>query len=169
MNAFHALTLSALSLAMFTVGCGAEPDGANVDHSSAVTSNTGYGYEFEDDDLLAPKDTTAAASPSGAIKDGRLAPEAIRDAVRAHAGEIKACHDAAQKRDPAVSGKVTVHFVIRPDGSVEGPKDNGSTVKDEAMLQCMTGAFGGMKFPTSTGGPITVVYPLVFARCARSS
>jgi outer membrane biosynthesis protein TonB len=164
MSIHHAPILVALSLAIAAVGCGAEPDAVTSEHGSALTSGAGYGYEFADDNVLAP----AAAEQSqpnagGESVGGRVRPEVIRDVVRAHAGEIQICRDAARQRNPAVAGKVAVHFVIHPDGSVEDAKDSGSTVQDDALIQCVVGAVGAIHFAASTAGLITVVYPIVFS------
>jgi outer membrane biosynthesis protein TonB len=152
-----------LSLLITAVGGGAEPDAVTSEHGSAVTSAAGYGYEFADDNVLAPP----AAAPnepngSGESAGGRVRPEVIQSVIRTHAAEIKVCRDAALLRNPAVAGKVAVHFVINPDGSVEGAKDSGSTVQDAAMIQCVIGAVGAIHFAASTAGLITVVYPIVF-------
>jgi outer membrane biosynthesis protein TonB len=163
MSIHHAPILVALSLSLALVGCGAEPDAVTSEHGSAVTAAAGYGYEFADDNVLAPPAAEASApNGGGESAGGRVRPEVIRDVVRAHAAEIKVCRDAALQRTPAIAGTVSVHFVINPDGSVEGAKDSGSTVQDAAMIQCVVGAVGAFHFAASTAGLITVVYPIVF-------
>jgi outer membrane biosynthesis protein TonB len=165
MKAHHASFVAALSLALALplVGCGAEPDGATTERGSALISNAGYGYEFEDDNVVAPSAPPAAApATSPAVLGGRVAPELLQNVVRAHAAEINTCHAAAQQRNAAVSGKIVVHFVIQADGTVDGARDAGSTVTDAAMIGCVVGAFSGFHFPASTAGLITAVYPLLF-------
>lgn len=163
MSIHHAPILVALSLSLALVGCGAEPDAVTSEHGSAVTSASDYGYEFADDNVLAPAAAVPNAPNSGGDSaGGRVRPEVIQSVVRAHAAEIKVCRDAAVQRNPAMAGKVAVHFVINADGSVEGAKDSGSTVQDAAMIQCVVGAVGAFHFAASTAGLITVVYPIVF-------
>jgi outer membrane biosynthesis protein TonB len=163
MSIHHAPILVALSLSLALVACGAEPDAVTSEHGSALTNAAGYGYEFADDNVLAPSPAEKNEQGGGASVGGRMRPEVIRDVVRAHAGELTVCRDAARQRSSTMAGTVTVHFTIHPDGSVEGAKDSGSTVQDAAMIQCVVGAVGAMSFPVSAAGTITVVYPIVFS------
>jgi hypothetical protein len=121
----------------------------------------GYGYEFKADSMKDPK--PAEASPPGAIKAGRLAPETIQGVVRQNFGKFKTCYEAGLKKDAKLAGDIKVRFVIKEDGTVTDAKDEGSTLADKDVVACVVGAFAPITFPKPEGGIVTVVYPIQFS------
>lgn len=94
---------------------------------------------------------------------GRLPPEVIQRIVRMNFGRFRACYESGLKKDPTLTGKVTVKFVIDREGAVSEASDGGSDLPDKAVVACVVRAFQGMSFPQPEGGVVRVTYPIVFA------
>ena len=95
---------------------------------------------------------------------GRLPPKVIQDVVRGEYGKFRACYERGLARDPTLTGRITVHFVINRDGSVSDPRVYHNLLPDCDVARCLTRAYRELRFPKPEGGGIvTVVYPIVFA------
>jgi hypothetical protein len=94
---------------------------------------------------------------------GRLPPEVIQRIVRNNFGRMRACYENGLRRDPNLAGRVSVRFVIGPDGSVTSASDGGSAIGDAAVVACTVRAFQSLSFPQPEGGIVTVVYPIIFS------
>jgi hypothetical protein len=157
----HAATFA---LVATVLGCSAaEPEPAELGESAQPQKSAGYGFEFVTDRIAAQGALPASAPVSNDKIQGRLAPEMIRDVVRASFGPMKDCYTDALAAHRALEGEIAARLVIRQDGSVEGVTVERSTISDAAMTTCVTGVFGALKFPSSDGGIATVIYPVVFA------
>ncbi|MCB9702185.1 MAG: AgmX/PglI C-terminal domain-containing protein [Myxococcales bacterium] len=92
--------------------------------------------------------------------EGQLDRDIVRRIVRAHMKEIRACFDAALARDSALSGRISVDFVIRGDGDVKSATIGEGDITDAALGACMTKAVKRWRFPKSRdGGEVQVSYP----------
>ncbi|WP_437538150.1 AgmX/PglI C-terminal domain-containing protein [Sorangium sp. So ce726] len=105
---------------------------------------------------------------------GRLHPEEIRNVVRARFGELRKCYEDGLRRDPNLTGRITVRFVIGRDGKVtavaEGdlpnspqPPPASAPMPDRAVVSCVLREFEKFTFPAPAGGIVTVVYPIMFS------
>lgn len=94
---------------------------------------------------------------------GRLPPEAIQRIVRANFGRFRACYNDGLQRNPGLTGRVSVRFVIGRDGAVSTASDGGSDLPDAAVRACVVRAFYGLSFPQPEGGIVTVTYPIHFS------
>jgi hypothetical protein len=94
---------------------------------------------------------------------GRLPPEVVQRIVRQNFGRFRGCYEAELGHSANASGRVTTRFKIATDGSVKDVTDQGSEIASRPFRQCIQRAFAGLSFPIPEGGPVTVVYPLVFA------
>lgn len=163
MNHVHFAKAALLSLAALTVACsGAEPADLGATEQQQAKS-AGYGFELLPDRIT---DNGAPAQGGAAIPasvEGRLAPEIIRDVVRAGSAPMKACYVDALTSERGLQGEIAVRFEIREDGGVDSVKIDRSAVRNDAMIACLTGAFSALTFPTSTGGKATAIYPIEFA------
>lgn len=99
----------------------------------------------------------------GTTVSGRLAPELIQRVVRANFSEFRRCYEGGLKKNPNLSGRVNVRFVIAKDGSVSNVGEKDSDLPDEAVKACIIRAFSSLKFPEPEGGIVTVVYPIMFS------
>jgi len=93
---------------------------------------------------------------------GRLPPEVIRRIVRQNFGRLRLCYEGGLKKDQKLEGKVVVQFVIGQDGQVSSATDQGSTMKDKAVVACAVKTIQGLSFPTPEGGVVVVTYPITF-------
>lgn len=98
---------------------------------------------------------------------GRLPTETIEAVVRRGYPEMRRCYEAGLARDPALSGRITVRFVIDLDGTVmlageaEGVAEE-RPLPDREVAACVAARFTELVFPAPEGGVVTVVYPIRF-------
>lgn len=156
MNAARlALSFSFALVCAALAGCTHDSD--ESEHAPAAQaqakSGDGYGFEFLADKVSASQERLA---PAPAEVAGRLAPEMIRDVVRAGFPAISACATARN----AAPVDVTVTFSIGEDGV---PLAVHATKTADANLgTCASNAIAALRFPRSHGGEAEVIYPLVF-------
>jgi TonB family protein len=94
---------------------------------------------------------------------GRLPPEIIQRIVAQNRPAFRRCYEDGLTRNPNLSGKVVVTFVIGTDGNVTSASDGGSTMPDPAVTQCILKRAKTMSFPAPEGGIVTVTIPLMFS------
>jgi len=93
---------------------------------------------------------------------GRIPPEVIQRIVRQNYGRFRLCYDAGLRSNPALTGRVSVRFVIGRDGGVSQVSNAGSDLPSPDVVQCVSNSFYGLSFPEPEGGIVTVVYPIMF-------
>ena len=106
-----------------------------------------------------------ASAPSGEESQvPRVPPEVIQKIVRASYSTFRTCYEAGLGRDPNLTGKVVVRFVIERSGEVGAvSSDAGSTMPDQLVTACLLQAFRRLVFPEPNGGIVTVVYPIALS------
>ena len=77
----------------------------------------------------------------------QMTPKDVLRAVRPVQGKAQACFRAGVKRDPSTSGEVKIRFVITNDGAVRVWRDDGSSMSDEGVTQCVGELIKSLKFP----------------------
>jgi hypothetical protein len=92
---------------------------------------------------------------------GRLQPAVIQQVVRAKFDVLRRCYEDGLRRDPELTGRVVVRFVIGRDGSVTN-SSGGGDIPDDQVQTCVAAAIGELVFPPPAGGIVTVSYPFVF-------
>jgi len=97
------------------------------------------------------------------VSAGRLPPFVIVEVVRQSFGRFRLCYESGLRNCPNLAGRVAVRFVIGRDGLVRSARDAGSDVPDKRIVDCVVRAVRQLKFPAPEGGPVTVVYPIMFA------
>jgi hypothetical protein len=102
----------------------------------------------------------AASAPSS--PSGRLPPQVIQSVVRGSFGPMRVCYEQGLRNNGELTGRVTTKFVIDPDGTVRMVADAGSDLPDPKVVECVVRTFGTLQFPQPEGGPVTVVYPIMF-------
>jgi hypothetical protein len=96
---------------------------------------------------------------------GSLDKEVIRDVVRSHLSEAKACYDAITFTHGDAAGKVMVRFGIAPSGGVETSCLVSSALNDPSVDRCVVDLPLTWRFPKPEGGGWVVVsYPFIFFR-----
>jgi predicted Zn finger-like uncharacterized protein len=130
------------------------------------------------DDLFGPKKTEkkssgsqASSTPStyippepggGANIPERLGQSDIMAVVLANKGSIVKCVNEQKKRDPGVSGKLVMHWMIQTSGRTTGVAVKSDEFKKTYMASCISGLIKGWTFPKhkKQGDPID--FPFTF-------
>lgn len=95
---------------------------------------------------------------------GALDRSLIDEVIKRHMSQIRYCYQRELTKDPALSGKITVKFVIAKDGTVSSAETKATTMNNDAVESCVVGRFMRMQFPAPKGGGIVVVsYPFLFS------
>ncbi len=102
--------------------------------------------------------------PGEAIVLGALDKGLIDAVVKRNSSQIRYCYQRELTKDPTLSGKVTVKFVIAKDGAVSSAVTKVSTLDNRAVESCINGRFMRFQFPEPKGGGIVIVsYPFRFS------
>jgi hypothetical protein len=108
------------------------------------------------------KDTTRIV-PGKTTVVGGLDRDVIAKIIRQHQGEIKYCFEVELQKNPELSGKVGVSFIIDGSGDVTEDSISETTLNNPSTEQCMLMKIKRWKFPSPVGGGIvTVNFPWVF-------
>ncbi len=122
----------------------------------------------------APSATVASASnagssaPAAAIATpGTLDRERVAATIRARMPQLSQCYARASQQDPQLAGRVTVRFVVNPDGRVADVQSTPTTQAGVPthmtdVARCVQSAFFGFVFSPPTGGAAAAVLPLDF-------
>lgn len=103
----------------------------------------------------------AEAAP---VHTGTLAQAVVDGVVQDELSSIRACYEQGLARDPELSGKLEVKFVIGADGRVSSATTKSSTLGDPEVESCVNFRFMMMRFPPPEGGGIVVAsHPFTFA------
>ncbi|HEY3489595.1 MAG TPA: AgmX/PglI C-terminal domain-containing protein [Candidatus Deferrimicrobiaceae bacterium] len=108
-------------------------------------------------------DTGMDAEISGSIDDQSRSAQAISAAVKNYQSGIKYAYTQELLKNQSISGKITVEFVIRPDGSVESVDIKQSSVNWPPLEAAIKKRISlRWNFGQSKGGPVKVAFPFVF-------
>lgn len=89
--------------------------------------------------------------------------ELVRRVVEAHQSQIRYCYESELVRSPDMHGKVTVKWVIGPQGSVTQVNTAATTLNNRRVENCINTRVKSWNFPPPKGGGIAVItYPWVF-------
>jgi TonB family protein len=103
--------------------------------------------------------TILFATPALAGAPEALTKEEINKGISAGMPDVKAC----MKQHGEATGRLVVHFVIKPDGKSSDSKAQESS-SNAALDKCIVQAFGKMSFAKPRDGqPTPIAYPLQFA------
>jgi TonB family protein len=95
-------------------------------------------------------------------------PELILRVVRSHHDQLKYCYDNALTRNPKLTGKVSVRWIIREDGTVASSNVTNTTTGTPDLDRCIAGRVLTWIFPKPKGGGVAVVtYPFVFKQAGE--
>jgi hypothetical protein len=107
--------------------------------------------------------TETAALNDPAARSGNLPPAVIQGIVRDNYEKMRQCYEQGLARDPTLTGRVAVRFVINRDGTVSNASVSTNEIPDCDVTRCVANVFQGLQFPKPEGGIVTVVYPVMFA------
>jgi hypothetical protein len=121
------------------------------------------GQEIVRDDLDGYRKSIATHARNTAVRlDRVLPPDVIRRVIEDNYGRFRFCYRAGLRANSSLEGRVVVRFEIEPTGNVVVAADRGSDLPDADVVSCIVRGFATLSFPGFQGGPVTVVYPLVF-------
>jgi len=109
-----------------------------------------------------PKGSLKLSKPSEAIGTGTLSSDRIQRTVRRRRGALKSCYESELKKDPSLSGKITVRFTIQPSGRVSVAKITENTMGSSAVGRCISSQVKRWRFDKPSGGEVTVAFPFYF-------
>ncbi|MBA2663258.1 MAG: TonB family protein [Bradymonadaceae bacterium] len=102
--------------------------------------------------------------PGPPVFEGSLDREIIQRVVRQHRREITYCYESELQKDRTLAGRITVSFVVSPNGSVVSAMIDDSSLKSPAVERCLTERIRRWVFPEPKGGGIVKVrYPFNFS------
>lgn len=95
--------------------------------------------------------------------DGGLDREVIAEVIRSQLGQILYCYERQLSATPNLFGKVAIHFVISPLGTVETQKIKETSLRNHNVENCILQKVARWRFPQPKGGTKVVVsYPFMF-------
>jgi hypothetical protein len=103
------------------------------------------------------------AVPQGIRGEGTLDRGEIQKVVNAHLYQIQGCYERQLAKDPSLSGKVFLDWVIGTSGGVSSVRIGRSTIRSVETVTCIQSAIQSWKFPQPQGGSVTVTYPFAFS------
>jgi len=159
--------LAALALAAMACGGGtpppkdedtatAKPKGDDSTSSSSAPADSAAAAPADSSPPATPPASTASAGTGDLKATGgddpwmaahQMTPKDVMKTMRPVQGKVQACFKAGLKRDGSTSGEVKLRFVITNDGAVRVWKDNGSSMTDGDVTQCVGDLVNKLKFP----------------------
>lgn len=111
-----------------------------------------------------PDPVPPGVTPSPDQTRGTLPKAVIAQVLDGANPDFSRCMEAGLKRKPGLSGHINLNFVIAPDGNVPyaAALEQGTDLKDEAVVECVLKVVQGLKFPEPRGGRVVVTHPLSF-------
>jgi hypothetical protein len=104
-----------------------------------------------------------AGARSGPPARGSLDKKVIKDVIREHHGEVRACYEVELAKQPDLNGRVLSQFTISATGNVVAVVLRDSTVGNPAIEECLRRRLLTWTFPKPRGGGnVDVVYALNF-------
>jgi TonB family protein len=94
---------------------------------------------------------------------GSAEPARIYNVIGSHLAEVRSCYEQGLWVSSELTGRVSVEFVIAPNGRVLNAVLQESTLKNPPVETCILRAVRTWNFPSPEGGGIVVVgYPFTF-------
>jgi hypothetical protein len=158
--------LAALALAAVACGGGtpkpkdeddttsAKPKGDDATSASSAPADSAAPPADSSPPATPPPASTASTGdikPTGGddpwMASHQMTPKDVMKTMRPAQGRVQACFKAGLKRDGSTNGEVKLRFVITNDGAVRVWKDNGSSMTDGDVTQCVGDLLNKLKFP----------------------
>jgi hypothetical protein len=96
------------------------------------------------------------------VTGGKLSKADVFKVISKNQAKINACYERQLMKSPNLSGKLTISWLIKPNGRVSNAKQVLSSIKSAPLKKCILGVFKKMRFPKPKGGSVKIKYPLVF-------
>lgn len=137
---------------------------AQYGRSGAMDRCSGTGQRVGSTSMGRTSRVPPAPLPTVTTTSG-LSREAIRRTVQRHLPEVRHCYEQRLIARPDLEGRVSVQFIVAPDGSVMSANTDTtrSDLGDAQTSACIEQAVSRWSF-TASEGATSVSYPFVFAR-----
>lgn len=100
-----------------------------------------------------------------AFVEGGLDRSQIDAVVRRNIGQITYCYERGLQKDPQLTGRVAVNFIIAASGRVSMAKVQDSSLQSSSVESCIVGKLRQWKFPKPYGQVnVQVTYPFSLRR-----
>ncbi len=93
---------------------------------------------------------------------GSLDRSEIQRVINENIGQIQRCYERELVRQPGLSGKIQVEWVIGSSGAVRTARQQFSNLSSTNVSNCIMNAIRTWRFPTPKGGDVVVSYPFIF-------
>lgn len=126
---------------------------------------TGHDYGGGPVGALGTRQVKKIHSVGGGIAKvrGSLDKDIIRRVVRLHMNEVKYCYDQELVKKSGLDGRISIQFVISPQGQVLSSVLQSTTMGNVHVEKCVVDAVRRWQFPKPDGGGIAIVsYPFNF-------
>jgi hypothetical protein len=101
-------------------------------------------------------------APGGTSLAATVTDSQVNETILGKVSSLQTCMQQQKAKDPEVSGTLRMRWRIAPDGSVSDVKCLTPEHASSPFVQCLTGAFKGMRFPKSANGRQDVTFPIKF-------
>jgi outer membrane biosynthesis protein TonB len=99
---------------------------------------------------------------SGRAGRGSLDRKVVKEIIREHHKEVRACYEMGLARQPDVAGRVQSAFTVSTAGDVVAVDIRDSTLGSPAIEECVRRRVFSWKFPKPVGGNADVSYVFNF-------
>lgn len=97
--------------------------------------------------------------------NGGLTREQVEAVVRRNSGQLLYCYEKALQASPSLRGRLTLEWIIGPQGTVSTVKMASTSLKAKGVESCVLASLKKWKFPRPLGGVnVDVSYPFDFGR-----
>ncbi len=95
------------------------------------------------------------------IVTGRIPAELILRIMRQSYGRFRFCYEVGLRKNPNLSGRIVIRFIIGRDGTVSNVANGGSDIADSNVISCILRSVYNISFPSPESGIVTILYPVV--------
>jgi hypothetical protein len=92
-------------------------------------------------------DIKAASGDDPWLAAHQMPPGDVMKTMKRAGAKVQGCWKDGLKRDPSTNGEVKIRLVITNEGKVRAWRDDGSSMSDEEVTQCIGGVVEKLKFP----------------------
>jgi hypothetical protein len=96
-------------------------------------------------------------------KSGKVNKNDVNMVIKGEMSRFKTCYQREYVKNPQLSGKVTLRFMINKEGKVEGAEIKDSTLNNVLVERCMLKQIYGISFAKPGNEPVIISYPFVFS------
>lgn len=100
-----------------------------------------------------------------AVIEGGLDRDQVNAVVQRNFMQVRYCYEKGLQTKSSLSGRVSVHFIISPSGSVSLAKIDNTSLDSKQVESCIVQKLRGWKFPRPKGNvAVKVTYPFSLKR-----